>query len=398
MATIPLPPDFSEFLRLLNESEAARSGRVRAVTRRGLFRTIVGSLLAPTFARAQELKRGPTVHDHIRELAANAPLKMRFRGGTADGCREWQSGLRTKLGELLGPHRPPSAWKVTVENSAEFEDHRRESLILEAEGHPALPLYLLTPKSPATQPRPAVLALHGHGPLGHDPVAGVDASDEHRKQIADFNYDYGRQLVRRGYVVAAPCFTPFGRRLDDPKAYGGDDACAVAFVRLQLLGKVLMAENLRDALWAFELLRKREDVAPDRIACVGLSYGGRMTMLTAAMEPRIRAAVCSGSLNLMQERIGGRYSCGAQVIPGLLEYGDVPEIGGLIAPRPCVWEIGSKDRLMVKQWIDPALERIRRAYDALGAGDQLEVDRFDGGHQWSGRLGYPMLKRTLAPV
>jgi pimeloyl-ACP methyl ester carboxylesterase len=170
----------------------------------------------------------------------------------------------------------------------------------------------------------------------------------------------------------------------------------VAFVRLQLLGKVLMAENLRDALWAFELLRQREDVDGARIGCVGLSYGGRMTMLAAAMEPRIRAAVCSGSLNVMQERIRGRYSCGAQVIPGLLQYGDVPEIGGLIAPRPCVWEVGSRDGLMVKDWIPRALERIGRAYDAFGAADQLQVDRFDGGHQWSGRLAYPMLERALA--
>ena len=119
-------------------------------------------------------------------------------------------------------------------------------------------------------------------------------------------------------------------------------------------------------------------------------------MRTSAMEPRIRAAVCSGSLNVMQERVRGRNSCGAQVIPGLLQYGDVPEIGGLIAPRPCVWEVGSKDGLMVKDWIPPALERIGRAYEAFGAADQLQVDRFDGGHQWGGRLAFPMLERALA--
>lgn len=388
---------FSNSRNMTWMNDISSSGRAGRLTRRGLFQTATAALAA-ALARAQEPKRGPTVHDSIRELAANAPLRMRFRGGNAAECRQWQSEFRAKLGELLGPHGPPATWKVTVESIAELEDHRRESLLLEADGHPALPLYLLTPKGAAKRPRPAVVALHGHGPFGHDPVAGVESSDELRKNIADFNYDYGRELARRGYVVAAPCFTPFGRRLDDPAAYRGDDPCAVAFVRLQLLGKVLMAENLRDALWAFELLRKRDDVDGERIGCVGLSYGGRMTMLTAAMEPRIRAAVCSGSLNVMQERIRGRYSCGAQVIPGLLQYGDVPEIAGLIAPRPCVWEVGSKDGLMVKDWIPPALERIGRAYDAFGAADQLQVDRFDGGHQWSGRLAYPMLERAFGPV
>ena len=56
----------------------------------------------------------------------------------------------------------------------------------------------------------------------------------------------------------------------------------------------------------------------------------------------------------MQERVQVRYSCGAQVIPGLLEYGDVPEIGSLIAPRPCVWETGTQDGLIKAEWAERA--------------------------------------------
>jgi pimeloyl-ACP methyl ester carboxylesterase len=121
--------------------------------------------------------------------------------------------------------------------------------------------------------------------------------------------------------------------LGDPAAYGQQDACAVTFIRMQLLGKLLIAENLRDSLWALEWLARDARVDANRLACVGLSYGGRMAMLTAALEPRIRAAVVSGALKLMQERVRVRFSCGAQVIPGLLQHGDVAEIGSLIAPR-----------------------------------------------------------------
>jgi dienelactone hydrolase len=164
---------------------------------------------------------------------------------------------------------------------------------------------------------------------------------------------------------------------------------------MQLLGRVLMGENLRDALWALELLSRHDSVDPSRIGCVGLSYGGRMTMLAAALSPKIRVAVCSGALNVMQERILGRYSCGAQVIPGLLNFGDVPEIASLIAPRPCLWEVGKRDALMVKEWIEPALERMRRAWKAFGRLDQLSVDYHDGGHQWHGDVAYPLLERVL---
>ena len=357
------------------------------------------ALLAGSAARllgAEAPPRVPTVDEWIRKLAEDAPLVLEFHGQTAEECRRWQEAFAAKLRTLLGPYQPPAQWQTTVERIVDLKDHRREELVLTARGHPPLPVYLLLPRDQGTGPRAGVLALHGHGRFGYDPVAGCDDRPGVAADIQKLHYDYGRQLVRRGYVVAVPCLTPFGRRLDDRAAYHGQDPCGVTFVRLQLLGRVLMAENLRDCLWALELLVRHERVDAKRLACVGLSYGGRMTMLTAALEPRIRVAVISGALNVMQERIGIRYGCGAQVIPGLLRYGDVPEIGSLIAPRPCVWEIGSHDEVSAPPWAAKALERLRRAYRALGAEGQLYVDRFDGGHEWSGRLGYEVLQKTLA--
>src|SRR5260221_474741 len=81
-------------------------------------------------------------------------------------------------------------------------------------------------------PQRGVLALHGNGNFGHDPVAGRDDRPGVTEAIKACNYDYGRQLVRRGYVVAVPCLTPFGRRLGDREAYGKQDACAITFLRL----------------------------------------------------------------------------------------------------------------------------------------------------------------------
>ena len=244
-----------------------------------------------------------TADEQIRALADHAPLKLQFHGKTADECRQWQAAFSAKLRTLLGPHRPPAKWQTTVERIVELKDHRREELLLTAEGHPPLPVYLLVPLGKSDKPRPGVLALHGHGKHGYEPVAGLDDRPGVAKAIASANYDYGRQLVRRGYVVAVPCLTPFGRRLGDAESYGKQDPCAITFIRMQLLGKVLMAENLRDCLWALELLAQHKAVDAQRLGCVGLSYGGRMAMLTAALEPRIRVTVVSGALNLMQERV-----------------------------------------------------------------------------------------------
>lgn len=197
------------------------------------------------------------IDGRLRKEAEEAPLAMRFTGSTAAECRKWQGEFAARLRSLLGPHAPPPKWKATAERTARLMDHVREELVLKAEGHPPLPLHLLRPLAKAEKPRAGLVAVHGHGGFGYDPVAGKDGEPAVARAIGSANYDYGRQLVRRGYVVAVPCLTPFGRRLG-VRDYGKQDPCAITFLRMQLLGKVLMAENLRDCLWAVELLARQE--------------------------------------------------------------------------------------------------------------------------------------------
>ncbi len=339
---------------------------------------------------------GQTVHEEIRQMAAGAPLGMRFRGGSVEECRVWQARFRAKLDASLGSYAVPAKWRAERVREVDCGEYRREELLLRADGERDVPVHLLVPKGRAGK-RPGVLALHGHGRFGNDSVAGIDDTEERKKEIAGANYDYGRQLARRGYVVATPCFTPFGVRLGKREDYKGEDPCAVTFARMQLFGKVLLTENLRDALWTLEMLAGHDAVDSRRLGCVGLSLGGRMTMMAAALSARVRVAVVSGALNVLQERVMGRYSCGAQIIQGLLQYGDVPEISALIAPRPCLFEVGQKDGLMVKSWIEPALERMRPAWRAYAALEKLEVDSFDGAHRWNGVRAYPLLESILRP-
>ena len=351
--------------------------------------------LVPGLLAADEKNLVPTVNEDLRQQAQNAPLKMRFQGSTAAECHEWQGKFETKLRSLLGPHQPPRRWETTIEQTDQLADHTRVQMVLSAAGHPSLPVYLLIPKGTGAKPRGGILAIHGHSNHGYDSVAGRDEIEGVQAEIDKSNYDYGRRLVRRGYVVAVPCLTPFGRRSAGKEEYKGDNPCAITFLRMQLLGKVLMAQNLRDCLWAFEMLSRHPKVNPQRLGCVGLSYGGRMTMLTAALEKRVRVAVVSGALNVLQERIQKRYRGGCQIIPGLLEHGDVPEIASLIAPRHCIWETGAADKIIVNPWADEAFAQIERAYRALANPNRLWRDRFEGGHQWHGEMAYRVLKQEL---
>jgi len=353
--------------------------------------------LGPSLACAADKSKrsGRTVNETIIGLSRQAPLSMLFPGSTESDARRWQQNFRKKLAELLGAVRPPRQWSVQQQSVTRFADHTRYELLLRSPGVPSVPVYLLLPKGVSSgRPAPAVLCVHGHGKFGNDTVVGRTDLPGVAAEIAHANYDYGLQFVRRGYVVAAPCLIPFGRRIDRSK-YGRSDPCAVTFVRMQAYGLLPIAANLRDLRWCLDLLQSRPEVQRDRLGCAGLSYGGRMTMLTAAMDRRIKVAAPSGAFNLLKERTTTLYDCGSQIIPGLLKYGDYSEIGSLIAPRPCVWEIGSRDSLIDPHWATVFRGRLEKIYTALGARKNLHFDTFTGGHRWNGTVAFPLFKKLL---
>ena len=345
-------------------------------------------------AKDKPLPKLPTLDNALRESAARAPLRWQFTGKTPEDLAAWQKKFRAKLSELLGPHTPPKKFQPKRISRTELAKYVREEWLLEAGEVPTLPLYLLRPNSDKVKV-PIILAIHGHGQFGHDAIAGIDHTEERRANIAKHHYDYGRQFAERGFLVVVPCMLPFGRRLDAGYENSRTDPCAVTYVRLALLGQTLMGSNLRDCQWAVDFACAQPEADAKRIACIGLSYGGRMTVLATAMDERIKIAVPSGALNVMQERIRGRYSCGAQVIPGLLQYGDVPEIGSLIAPRLCIWETGSRDKLIVPGWKERAVERMQRAYSASGKPEHLQIHKFEGGHRWDGTTAIPLIDKIL---
>jgi dienelactone hydrolase len=372
------------------------------LARRAFLRQSTALVLAPSLPALAGVDRAEVtpIDERLRLAATNAPLAMQFRGTTPEDARRWQAGFADALRTLLGPIQRPVTWEPVLERIVTLDDHVREERLLTADGLDPVPLHLLLPRhaaQSAPERRPALLAVHGHGPFGHDAVVGRGEGPEFQAEVAQASYDYGLQLVRRGYVVAAPCLTPFGRRKPARAKAAQGDPCTAAFVGLQLLGRLLMAENLRDILWTLDFLAAHPAVDPQRIGCVGLSYGGRMTMLATAVDPRIKVAVIAGALNCLQERLATTGGAGCQVIPNLLTYGDVPEISSLIAPRPCLWQVGSRDKLLDPEWVQTALDRIGRIYQALGAPTNLRVDRFDGVHQWHGATAYPFLKEALRP-
>ena len=313
------------------------------------------------------------------------PPQMRYEGDDSPRSVEaWQDRLLAKLEDLSGepfvvrrrdPSAEPSDPAVEIVGAETFEDHVREHVLIESVLGTQAPAYVLVPTAASQGPRPGVLALHGHTMLGKDGMAGVVGPPPDRPP-----YDIGRALVRAGFVVVCPDWWGWGERQEPGFEEDSRDMCNVKFMAAGMYGVPLLSIMIRDGFAALDVLLRRPEVDGARIGVIGNSFGGRMSMWLAAFDQRIRAAVCSGCLNCFRERSLGLTSCGAQFLPGMLRFGDVEDVFGLIAPRALMIMTGAADALIPQEYVVRMKPVIERVYTALGARDALTFHDHDGGH------------------
>ncbi len=82
---------------------------------------------------------------------------------------------------------------------------------------------------------------------------------------------------------------------------------------------------------------------------------------------------------------------------GLGELGDISNVAGLIAPRACMVQIGSDDTCFVEADALKAFRHLQKIYRAAGAGRNLVLDHFKGGHEIDLEAGTAFLRERLGP-
>jgi dienelactone hydrolase len=238
-----------------------------------------------------------------------------------------------------------------------------------------------------------VIAIHGHGP-GKAEVVGLD-TPEVRTAAAEHHGDYAHRLAEAGFVVLAPDLRAFGERTDwAPADHYLCDANLVAAVAA---GRNPMADNLLDLMRCIDLLSEHHLVDPARIGVVGFSYGATMSLLLAAWETRIRAAVVSGYFSSWRAAHRVPYNlCGSQVLFGMLGEIEHVDLGALIAPRALLVESGTEDPLFPLDAAREAMTELHTVYHAMRAPTHaLEHHVFEGGHRWDGSTAVAFLERWL---
>jgi len=344
-------------------------------------------------------------YDAIQSMLASHQPSLAFDGaGTAD-FQAWRARFHDAYRRCLGPWPEPVEPNLEVVEERDFPTFTATHLYFDSSPGVAVSAYLLLPKGMTPgEKRPGILAAHGHGDGryndGKDDLLGLDGGDPQRAEsIRRQNLDYARQAAERGYVVMVPDWLPFGERKAPKDWVGHRDRCNVVGMGWAYLGYTMLAQNIWDGMRAVDILAARPEVDQQRLGVIGLSYGGTMTLHLAVNDPRLKVAVISGYLSTVRDDAitsrGGANFCLGQHVPGLLRYGDIPEMAGLIAPKPLLIEAGQKDTCFIIEDARRAYQRLEAIYRAAGCGDRLAYDEHPYEHRWHGTVAWDWLERWL---
>ena len=301
------------------------------------------------------------------------------------GVEAWSDRFRARLADRLGPWPRPVPPDTEVTEETACDGYVRRRIVFDTEDTMSVPAYLLVPDD-RTTPGSAVLAVHGHGP-GKSRICGLEPDDPP-------GGDYAVELVRRGHVVLAPDLRCFGERADwnPPDHYG----CDTNLVHQVMGGWNPLTQNLWDLSRSLDVLADHPLVDPDRMGMAGFSYGATATLFLAAWDPRVSAAVVCGYFSSWAESHKVPWNmCGSQVLFGMLGQMEHADLGALVAPRPLLLVTGREDLLFPVAAAEESVARLRPVYAGLGAGDRLDLEVFEGEHQWHGDRAYPFLERWL---
>ena len=332
------------------------------------------------------------------QLYTDTPRQLAFQATTTPEAEAWQHELRAKLIELVGGFpQEPCDLEAEVLETAEFSNYHRETIQFKSRPHTTVVGYMLSPKHlNDSEQNPAILCLAGHG-RGVDDIVGIAEDGTLRSEYGGYQNDFALQCVAHGYTVLAIEQLGFGHRRD-PVARergGGHSSCQPSAGAALLLGQTMVGWRVYDAMRAFDYLETRPEIDIHRLGVMGISGGGTTTFFTAAIDTRVKAAVVSGYFNTFRDSILSLSHCIDNYIPSVLQYAEMYDIAGLIAPRALFVESGTEDTIFPIEATRFAVNEAKSIFKCFDADDKLECEVFEAGHSFYGVGAFKFLKEML---
>ena len=354
----------------------------------------------------------------FQKLYQNQKKQYAFDSKTREEALTWQREFRETLRKSLGLEQleilASGLTEVPIVQEEVQEDgYMSKKIVLETLPDVFMPFYMLIPDgTDRKHPSRAMIAIPAHG-ANKNTVCGVGKTEEECAKIRSTPLEcYGREFVRRGFVVFCPDPPGYGERVEPIAGEDRnfmphyeksslDSSCKDLSETAEAMGLSLTALEIWDlkrllnyACSCPEVEWKEEDA---RIGCCGFSGGGQYAMWLAALDDRVKTAIVSGYVHGYYDSILEYHLCPCNYAPGLWQLGDISDICSLIAPRPLFIENGLGDVENGPGGIEgprKQVEKIRKAYEVWHAEVLLLHETPEGTHRWYGG-GYKFAENFL---
>lgn len=331
---------------------------------------------------------------YLEMMYAQTKPEFSFCARSKAEWERWHEGLKQRFIGALGGFPQKAEPDVQVLEETRCDGYLRQRIEITTYPGLRMPMYVLIPSGNTSKPLPAVIACHGHG-YGSREIIGLTPEGESCAQPT-YQRNFALELVKRGFLVAVPELLGFGgRRLSAESTPEYGNSCHRISTYLIQFGYTMAGHRVYEVLRALDYLTCRPDVDSRRIGCMGISGGGLVAAFAAALDERIHAAVVSGYVNLFKESILSIHHCVDNYVPGLNRIAEMPDLAGLIAPRPLLLEAGLYDKIFPIEATRKAYEQIRNIYHLLGEESKLAADFFPGEHRINGDKAYEWLTDWL---
>jgi dienelactone hydrolase len=349
----------------------------------------------------QQLKYPEVVEQHLQALYSEQQQRYTFRSDYPGGFKMWQAEARPELRRLIGLDNIAayvSTFKPTVRllEKKDRGSHTLQGGIIETEPDVEIPFWLLIPKGKG--PFPLAILPHGHDRIGHDTHAAVFHSEEHRQRTIAGDRDVAVQAVENGFLAIAPAVRGLATEApgvpDILKRHGKSD-CRSQLMHCLLAGRTAIGERVWDMSRILDWAITRSDVDAGTILMMGNSGGGMVTLYAAACDQRITIAVPSCSFTIIASPTGRIYHCDCNAVPGILQWGNLYDVAGLIAPRHLLTVNGLKDKLHSVDDINRAASRVQTIYHAAEVPEHYEHCWGLEGHRFYKNLMWPFIVKAL---
>jgi cephalosporin-C deacetylase-like acetyl esterase len=299
----------------------------------------------------------------LRALRAQRSRELAALSSREDAVA-YQEKLRKAIAASFGPWPEQTPLDTRVTGGTSHDGYRIENIIFNSRPDFWVTANLYLPDG-LTAPAPGVIGCCGHSKEGK--ASGIYQA-------------FALRLVRNGFVVLMVDPIHQGERDQYPllsRLGSGKQLCDAHNVmgrQLELIGEFFGSWRVWDGRRAIDVLAARPEVDPKRLAITGNSGGGTLTEWIWANDERLSMAapschVTSFMTNLENELPTDCEQCPPGIIGAGLEMVDLMIVR---APKPAIL-LGQRYDFFERRGLQEAYGELKRFYELLDAGDQVEL-------------------------